>query len=168
MSKFVVSLKCVNTGKNCSVEFLWIYTLWNLSELKLLETCAFPSLGERRTKLKLCQLYNVLHGHSYFPQILFTSPLATPLRHIVWFSDSLLHTPIHFHIHLYLIPFPCGTTSLQSKYLLPHYKLLRGYFSINVLPFHTCHFMGMLHISILLLHILLHIARIVIGKLHTK
>ena len=31
---------------------------WNCEYQQLLETCAVPSLVERRTKLKLCQLYN--------------------------------------------------------------------------------------------------------------
>ena len=104
---------------------------WNCEYQQLLETCAIPSLAERRTKLKLYQLYNILYGHSHFPQNIFvhlSHHYPTRSHHMV-LSQPLTHTnDIHFYIHSSLTPFLCGTTCLKSKYLLPHYKLLRDYF----------------------------------------
>ena len=41
---------------------------WTCEYQELLETCAIPSLAEHRTKLKLCQLYNILHGQLFSPR----------------------------------------------------------------------------------------------------
>ena len=59
---------------------------WTCEYQELLETCAIPSLAECRTKLKLCQLYNILHGHCYFPQDIFVHPsnhYSTRSHHMV-------------------------------------------------------------------------------------
>ena len=67
---------------------------WNYEYQQLLETCAVPSLAGRRTKLKLCQLYNILYGHSYFPQDIFvysSHHYSTRSHHMV-LSRPLAHT----------------------------------------------------------------------------
>ena len=67
---------------------------WTCGYQELLETYAIPSLAERRTKLKLCQLYNILHGHYYFPQDIFVRPsnhYSTRSHHMV-ISQSFAHT----------------------------------------------------------------------------
>ena len=59
---------------------------WTCEYQELLETCAIPSLAEHRTKLKLCQLYSILHGHCYFPQDIFVRPsnhYSTRSHHMV-------------------------------------------------------------------------------------
>ena len=62
------------------------------------------SLAERRTKLKLCQLYNILHGHCYFPQDIFVHLLQiiTLLDPITWLLVSPLHTPILFYTQFHI------------------------------------------------------------------
>ena len=42
---------------------------WTCEYQELLETFAIPSLAERRTKLKLYQLYNILHGQLFSPDV---------------------------------------------------------------------------------------------------
>ena len=112
---------------------------WTCEFQELLETCAIPSLAERRTKLKLYQLYNILHGHCYFPQDIFVCPsnhYSTRSHHMV--ISQPLHTPILFHIHLYPIPYLCGIICLKNIYLLPPYKLLRNYFNYCFIS--SCHY----------------------------
>ena len=124
------------------------------------------SLAEHRTKLKLCQLYNILHGHCYFPQDIFVCPsnhYSTRSHHMLIISQPFA-TPILFYIHyLYPIPYLCGKICLNSKYLLPPYKFLRNYFNYCFIS--SCTFVvlvclinflfvgtqyNMLHISIIL------------------
>ena len=97
------------------------------------------TLAERRIKLKLCQLYNILHGHCYFPKIFLCAlQIITLLDPITWLLVSPLHTPILFYIHLYPIPYLCGIICLKSTYLLPPYKLLRNYFNHCFIS--SCHY----------------------------
>ena len=52
---------------------------WNTDYKNLLELSGFPTLAPRRTNLKLCFLYRVLHN----PSLYTTAPL---LRHILFLS----------------------------------------------------------------------------------
>ena len=101
---------------------------------ELLETCAIPSLEERRTKR---QLYNIWHGHCYFPQDIFvhaSNHYSTRSNHMV-ISQPFAHT----NSFLYPIPYLCGISCLKSKYLLSPYKLSRNYFIVpSVL--NNCHY----------------------------
>ena len=81
--------------RKCSKVCVQIATKhWNYEYWKLLETCAVPSLAEHRTKLKLCQLYNILYGHSYFPQDIFvySSHYYSTRSHHMLLSQPIAHT----------------------------------------------------------------------------
>ena len=77
---------------------------------KLLETCTVPSLADCRTKLKFCNLCNILHGHSYFPQDVYLT--TTSLGPTIWFLVSPLHRPVH------LFPILCGTLSFYFTHVV--------------------------------------------------
>ena len=176
-SSYVERYYCI---RKCAKVCMQIATRHRTCEYQeLLEICAIPSLAERRTKLKLCQLYNILHGHCYFPKIfLCTLQIITLLDPITWLLFSPLHTPILFFIYIYPIPYLCGIICLKSKhmYLLPPYKLLRNYCFIG-----SCHYFTLVVLVCLIIFLLwvcfilasyfaiaypLYIARIVIDITH--
>ena len=82
---------------------------WTREYQQLLETCAIPSLAERRTQLKLCQLYNILYGHCYFPQDVFvcsSNQYSTRSHHMVLsqpfaYTNSFLYSFVPNSISLW-------------------------------------------------------------------
>ena len=138
-------------GKRAKVCMQNCYTKhWTGEYQQLLETCAIPSLAERRAQLKLyvsCTTFCMVTV-TFLKMFLCVLQINILLDPITWFLVSLLHTLTH----LYPILFLCGTICLKSKYLLPLYKLLRNYFNYHcscyLLHLLSIIVVGMLHISI--------------------
>ncbi len=106
------------------------YKNWDAGYQELLDLSTMPTLENRRLYLKLCTLYKIIYGYSYFPPNVFTTqpsraPLVSPLLNpyklpsiqssfvpstiSVW--DNLPHTALTAHtIHSFktdVTPFSC-------------------------------------------------------------
>ena len=85
---------------------------WDAEYGALLQLTSLPDLGYRRRYLKLCFLYQVIHGQFSFPN----APLEwrnLPVHSLRSFSDHLLHTPLS-HTNAYQFSFFPHTSSLWN------------------------------------------------------
>ena len=72
---------------------------WDAGYDELLDLLNLPSLMYRRTHLKLCQLYKIIHGLCYFPDDIFTYWINSTCRNVN--SMSLLHPFAHTNAYYY-------------------------------------------------------------------
>ena len=93
-----------------------------------------PSLAKRKIKLKLCQLYNILHSHSYFPKMIYLITITLDLT-VRFFVNP--YTPIHFYTHLYLTLLIFFVEQFVCRASI--FSLITSIYFIYVSSFHTCH-----------------------------
>ena len=62
---------------------------WDSTYYELLHYSELPTLKNRRSFLKQCTLYNIIHGHFYYPPDIFVHKVSR--RHAD--SSHLLHQP---------------------------------------------------------------------------
>ena len=88
---------------------------WSSEYQQLLEACAnpIPSLAERRTKLKLCQLFNIVHGHCHFPNSIFV--LSSNNYSNVTRSHHMAINQPFAHTNSFLYSFVPNSISLWNK-----------------------------------------------------
>ena len=72
---------------------------WDAGYDELLDLLNLPSLVYRRTHLKLCQLYKIIHDLCYFPDDIFTYQTNSTCRNVN--SMSLLHPFAHTNAYYY-------------------------------------------------------------------
>ena len=72
---------------------------WDAGYDELFDLLNLPSLVYRRTHLKLCQLYKIIHGLCYFPDDIFTYRTNSTCRNVN--SMSLLHPFAHTNAYYY-------------------------------------------------------------------
>ena len=72
---------------------------WDAGYDELLDLLNLPSLVYRRTHLKLCQLYKIIHCLCYFPDYIFTYRTNSTCRNVN--SMSLLHPFAHTNAYYY-------------------------------------------------------------------
>ena len=75
---------------------------WDLNYNDLVSLSHLPTLQDRRQQSKLCWLFNIVNGHTYFPN----SPLQNRDIHYATRSS---------HAHA-LVPIQCHTLQFQSSY----------------------------------------------------
>ena len=109
---------------------------------KLVAGALCSTLAERRTKLKLCQLYKILYSHPYFPQDFFVHLFHhySTKSHQIILSQPLAHTKFIFIFIHTKIPFFCRTICPKSKYLL----------HITSIYYLNCIFVTILHLLLTL------------------
>ena len=85
---------------------------WDLGYQDLIELSQLPTLQNHRLYLRLCTLYNIIHGYFYFPPSVFVSKVC---RHNP--SLPLLYQPFA-HTNAFQSSFALSTVSVWNH--LPH------------------------------------------------
>ena len=75
---------------------------WDLAYEEMLSITNIPRLGERRTHLKLAQIFKIVHGLCYFPDNVF---IAQPSHSTKLLRSDTLHCPFartNYYFHSFV------------------------------------------------------------------